>query len=110
MLEVVEAQDVVGRAHEVAAIGHGPDGGDGAGDGGEAQGAGGRPAAACLVDVKLLHDAVAAAGVDGVAGGRPARGHAPGGHAALGRDARDGVGGAAVPDADGSVYRGGEEG
>lgn len=98
------------RADQVAPVGHGAHGADGSAARGEPEGPLGGPAAAGLVDVEFLDDAVAPAYVDAVAGGGPAGAHAPGRHAALGDDAGDGVGDAAVPDAEGAVYAGGEEG
>lgn len=104
VLQIIQPEDIVASTHQVPAVRHRSYGGDGARYGGEAQRAGGAPVPRCFVDVEFLDDAIPPASVDGVPGGGPARRHAPGRHAALGRYPRDGVGRAAVPDADGAVY------
>lgn len=86
---------------------HWPQRADGAAAAGEPERADGLAQAA--MQAVLVDDAVAAAGVDEVAVGRPARAHAPGRHVARGHDARNGLLLPPVPDAQRAVDGGVEE-
>lgn len=88
-------------------VGHCADRTDCAAAGGEGEGA--RGSAETVLEAVFVDGAVAAAGVDGVAVDGPAGVHAPWWCASCRKDAGDGGGLSAVPDADGAVDRGIEE-